>query len=79
MKQMDSQGLKMCNYQAALFEYSLEHAQCSSPIFILRFMNSDLAKRMDNAGFLYDTTDVFEAINELENQYGASSYGSQKY
>ena len=79
MKQMDSQGLKMCSYQAALFENSLEQTQCSSPIFIRRFMNSDLAKRMDNAGFLYDATDVSEAINELETQYGQSSYGIEKY
>lgn len=79
MKKMDSIGLKMCGYQAMLFECSLEQTDCSSAIFIRRFMNSDLAKRMDSTGFLFDSTDVRDAINELENQYGSSSYGVEKY
>lgn len=79
MKKMDSIGLKMCSYQALLFEGSLEQTYCSSPVFIRRFMNSDLAKRMDNAGFLFDSTDVRDAIDELESQYGPSTYGIEKY
>lgn len=79
MKKMDSLGLMMCRYQAALFEASIQHTQCSSAIFIRRFMNSDLAKRLDNAGFLFDSLEITAAIDEVETQYGASSYGTEKY
>lgn len=79
MKKMDSLGLKMCSYQAALFEKSLEDTDCSSKIFIRRFMNSNLAKRMDNVGFMFDAMDIFDAINEVETQYGVSTYGIEKF
>jgi hypothetical protein len=79
MKKMDSLGLKMCNYQAKLFEKSLGKMDCSSRIFIRRFMNSNLAKRMDAYGTMFDSLDITEAIDEIEEQYGKSSYGIDKY
>ena len=79
MKKMDSLGLKMCNYQAQLFECSIVATECSSKIFIRRFMYSDLAKRMDCNGFLFDSISLEDAINEIEEQYGRSSYGTEKY
>lgn len=79
MRQMDSLGLKLCTYQALLFECSIDKAACSSPIFIRRFMNSALAKRMDNAAFLYESTDITNALTEIEEEYGSSSYGQEKY
>ena len=79
MKKIDSIGLKMCSYQASLFEYSIEQTKCSSAIFVRRFMNSDLAKRMDSTGFLFDSTNFRAAIDELESQYGSSTYGIEKY
>lgn len=79
MRDIDSMGLKMCSYQAALFEQSIEETACSSKIFIRRFMNSDLARRMDNVGFLFDSLSVSDAIREVEAQYGSSSYGRDKF
>lgn len=79
MKKMDSLGLKICSYQATLFEMSKDSTACSSKIFIRRFMNSELAKRMDSVGFLFDSLDISDAIKELEEQYGASSYGIEKF
>jgi hypothetical protein len=79
MKKMDSLGLKICSYQAVLFEKSIENTKCSSRIFVRRFMNSELAKRMDNLGFIYDSLDVSDAIKEIENQYGVSEYGVEKF
>lgn len=79
MKNMDSQGLKICGYQAALFEESLKDAECSSKIFIRRFMNSNLARRMDSVDFVFDSTDVPDALIEIEDQYGKSSYGIDKF
>ena len=40
-------------------------------------MNSELAKRMDNVGFAFESLDVSDAIKEIEEQYGASSYGGE--
>ncbi len=79
MKKMDSLGLKICSYQANLFENSIQSVKCSSKIFIRRFMNSNLAKRMDSAGFIFDSLDVSDAMRELEEQYGESSYGIEKF
>ena len=79
MREIDSLGLKACSYQATLFEDSIKYMDCSSKIFIRRFMNSELATRMDNDGFLFDSIDVFDALKELEAQYGVSSYGVDKF
>lgn len=40
---------------------------------------TDLAKRMDQAGFLFELLDIPDAINEIEIQYGASTYGKEKF
>lgn len=79
MRKMDSLGLKICSYQAALFEKTIEQTDCSSKIFIRRFMNSNLAKRMDSVGFMFGTLDISDAISEVESQYGASAYGIEKF
>ena len=79
MRQMDSYGLAECRFQAKLFELSATYQSCSSKIFIRRFMNSDLARRMDGKGFLYEATDTMSAFAELDEQYGISDYGKEKY
>ena len=70
MKKIDTYGLKLCNFQAELFQKSLNETTCSSKIFIRRFMLSDLAKRMDSEGFLFDAIDVTDALCEIEEQFG---------
>lgn len=79
MRKIDSYGLKLCNYQAELFQRSLTETTCSSMIFIRRFMFSNLAKRMDTDGFLFDTTDISNALQEIEEQFGTSTYGKEKF
>lgn len=79
MREMDSIGLRICKYQAMLFEISKDMMDCSSKIFIRRYMNSELAARMDNIGYIYDSTEVIDAIKEIEEQYGVSSYGIEKF
>ncbi|MCF0111786.1 MAG: antitoxin [Erysipelotrichaceae bacterium] len=79
MRKMDALGLKLCGYQAKMFERSLEDCECGSRIFVRRFMNSEFAKRMDRDGFLYESLDVTDALKEIENQYGVSSYGTDKF
>lgn len=79
MRKMDNYGLKLCQFQAELFKRSQKAAGCSSKIFIRRFMLSALAKRMDKEGFLYDSIDVSDALQEIEDQFGASEYGKDKF
>ena len=79
MRNMDSLGLKICSYQAKLFEKSIVKTECSSMIFIRRFMNSNLAIRMDKDGLLFEATDMDNAFDEIDSQYGVSSYGIAKF
>lgn len=79
MKEIDWVGLKMCSYQAKLFKMSKDRASRSSKIFIRRFMNSDLASRMDNPAFYFGAEDVYSAFFTLEEEYGPSSYGKEKF
>ena len=79
MKKMDNYGLKLCRFQGELFQKSIDEAECSSKIFIRRFMLSDLAKRMDGDGFLFETTDVTDALREIEIQFSPSDYGKVKF
>ena len=79
MRKMDHYGLKLCQFQAELFQSSVDQTECSSGIFIRRFMYSDLAKRMDKDGFLFDATDIEDALSEIEIEFGSSNYGKIKY
>ena len=79
MRKIDSLGLKLCSFQAQLFEKSISKCECSSRIFAKRFLNSDLAKRMDNDGFLFESLAITDAIDEINKQYGESTYGKEKY
>lgn len=79
MKNMDEYGLKICTFQAELFEKSIDRLECSSKIFIRRFMYSDLAARIDSKGFFYESTGITDAFDEIDRQYGTSAYGQLKY
>lgn len=79
MKKIDEEGLKLCALQAEVFADSLTATQCSSLVFIRRFMNSEVATRMDRNGFLLEACDVTSIFNEVEAQYGPTSYGKERY
>lgn len=79
MKKIDEEGLKLCALQAETFADSLTVTQCSSPVFIRRFMNSEVAARMDRNGFLLGVCDVTSILGEVEAQYGPTSYGKERY
>ena len=42
-------------------------------------MNSQVAQRMDAGGFLFEACDVNQIIEEVDTEFGESSYGSEKY
>ena len=79
MRRLDETGLKLCRIQAEIFEMSASKLDCSSPIFIRRFMNSRVALRLDSDGFLFEACDTFQAIDEIEDEFGPTSYGKEKY
>ncbi len=79
MIKIDEMGLKLCRMQAKVFETSLSKEECSSLIFMRRFMNSQVARRMDAGGFLFEACDVNQIIEEVDAEFGESSYGSEKY
>lgn len=79
MREFDEIGLKLCRLQAEVFEKSAEKAECSSLIFMRRFMNSAVALRMDSDGFLFEVCDVNDIIQEIEDEFGRTEYGKIKY
>lgn len=79
MKKIDEEGLKLCALQADVFADSLTETQCSSPIFIRRFMNSQVASRMDHKGFLLESCDEACIFRDIDAQYGPTSYGKERY
>ena len=79
MKEFDEYGLRLCRYQALLFSLSREKTECSSPVFLRRFMYSDTARRMDGAGFLMESASPDSLIDEITAEYGESDYGRIKY
>ena len=79
MRMIDRDGKRLCDIQAELFEQSVYSLDMSSEVFVRRFMNSNVAKQLDNLSFLYDTKTISDIYLELDEQYGKSNYGSIKY
>lgn len=79
MKKINKDGLLLCNLQAKTFERAVDLAQVSSEIFIRRFMNSKVAKAMDNESILQTNIYEKDILAMIEEQYGKSKYGSIKY
>lgn len=47
-REMDQVDLLLCDVLGKIFEQSITREECSSNIFIRRFMNSKCVSRMDN-------------------------------
>lgn len=79
MKKLDFNERKLCQIQGKLFEESVGRLECSSLIFIRRFMMSHLATKFDDYSFLVVSLDINDCFNEIKDEYGKSSYGKIKY
>ena len=79
MKTIDEIGIKLCKAQAELFVSSNSLTNCSSAVFLRRFMNSNVAKRMDEGLFLFEASTNESVIAEIEEEFGKSDYGKVKY
>ncbi len=79
MKIIDRDGLLLCDLQANIFEISCDLTMTSSEIFVRRFMNSKVAKTLDNEAFLQTNMQPKDVLIHIEKEYGVSKYGSVKY
>ncbi|MBQ0064534.1 MAG: antitoxin [Firmicutes bacterium] len=79
MKNIDKDGLLLCELQARTFELSIEKTDSSSEIFIRRFINSEIVKEMDNMAILDWNLQPMDILERIEEEYGVSTYGSTKY
>ena len=79
MRKIDHDGLLLCKIQGAIFENSLKKTNTSSEIFIRRFMLSDIAKQFDSKAYLDGTLTKDEVFELIEEEYGESNYGKNKY
>ena len=78
MRNFDSLGLELAQFQGEIFEKSISRYECSSLVFLRRFKNSSYALYLDSARF-NTLIDVEYAFSEIDKQYGKSAYGNQKY
>lgn len=78
MRNFDHNGLLLAEYQGKLFEKSNE-LNCSTGVYIRRFLHSDLLKKLDTNNPSYLSLDVSEGINSILEQFGKSDYGKVKY
>ena len=79
MKKIDRNGLLLCDLQAKTFECAVDLTSVSSEIFIRRFMNSKIAKTLDNESILQTNLHAKDILDRIEGQYGKLDYGSVKY
>lgn len=79
MRGLTIQQRDACAMQAKLFEASTEASEDSSAAFIRRFMNSNVAKRLDDNGYARESSTIEQTIHEVDAEYGSTPYGSKKY
>ena len=78
MREFDHNGLLLSEFQGKLFEKSVE-LDCSTGVFIRRFLHSELLEKLDTNNPSSISLDVHEGINEILMQFGESDYGNNKF
>ena len=79
IKEIDNDGLLLCKLQARTFELSAQKITSSSRIFIRRFMNSTIATEFDSTAILNYPFGEEDVIKSIEEEYGKTNYGTDKY
>ncbi|MBQ9001195.1 MAG: hypothetical protein IJ087_05010 [Eggerthellaceae bacterium] len=79
MRDVTEAERRLCSLQGRVFEASLEFSEAGSAVFVRRFMNSDLARRLDAGGAVLETATVGHMVREVDGQYGGTGYGSARF
>lgn len=79
MKTIDKDGLLISTFQGNVFASSIDKLECSSEIFMRRFMLSNIAIEFDSLAVLDDSLTINEVYSRIEEEFGKSTYGSVKY
>lgn len=79
MKEIDRDGLLLCELQGKIFEKSLDQISTSSEMFIRRFMNSKTVTMLDNGSFLDTNISPQEVVRLVEEEYDNLNYGRIHY
>lgn len=78
MREFDHEGLLLAEFQGKIFEKSAD-LNCSSPVFIRRFLHSNLLRNLDIGSSTLTSLDVNEGMQSILEQFGDSNYGKVKY
>ena len=78
MREFDTNGLRLCEFQARIFEESVDRFSCSTIAFLRMFINSDFLIRLDKNMSALFPLDPNEALDEIENQFGPINSKGQK-
>ncbi len=78
MREFDHNGLLLAEYQGKLFEKSCD-LNCSTAIFLRRFLHSELLNSLDTNNPSLLSLDVNEGIAAITKQFGDTDYGKIKY
>lgn len=79
MREFDLNGLRLAEYQGKLFEASAQQLECSSAVFLRRFLHSDLLKILDTNDSSRISLNVQDGLDMIETKYGPSKYGKEKF
>lgn len=69
MRQLVDYEIKLCQTCGKIFEESIDKINISSPLFIKRFMQSNIAKKFDNLSFSISSFDYLDVLDEFKNKY----------
>jgi len=78
MREFDHTGILLAEYQGKIFEKSVD-LNCSTAIFVRRFLHSNYLKKLDMNDLTSISLDVNEALDSIQSQFGDSDYGKVKY
>ncbi len=79
MMPLEYHELCLCRLQAKIFELSVKDTNYSSPVFIRRFMMSKYVKIFDEFDYLFTSCNLEDTFDELDDEYGKTTYGKIKY
>ena len=70
MKTIDKDGLLISSFQGNVFASSIDKLECSSEVFMRRFMLSNIAVEFDLLAVLDEPLTINEVYSRIEDEFG---------